>query len=101
MPERKAADVERALLEKGMEPDENHHHMFRKRVDGVTHLVTRVSHGSKKGEIGDTIGKLMGAQCCLQLKEFWELIDCTLSEDAWDALVAERCSAGKNPFMGF
>jgi len=100
MAERKAADVERALLEKGMEPDENHHHMFRKQVDGVTQLVTRISHGSKN-EIGDNLGKLMGAQCCLQLKEFWELVDCTLTEETWDALVAERCSGGQNPFLRF
>ena len=70
MATRKAADVESALEAKGMDRDENHHHMFRKEIDGVTQLVTRISHA--KGEVNNHLGKLMGNQCCLQLKEFWE-----------------------------
>jgi hypothetical protein len=96
---RKAAAVESALEAKGMARDENHHHMFRKEIDGVTQLVTRVSHS--RGEINDHLGKLMGNQCCLQLKEFWELVDCTLTQEDWDALVEKRCRNGKNPFLGY
>lgn len=73
--------------------------MFRKEIDGVTHLVTRVSHGSNK-EIDNGLGKLMANQLCLQLKEFWNLVDCPLSEDGWEALVKERCAGGRNPFLG-
>jgi hypothetical protein len=98
MATRKAADVESALEAKGMDRDENHHHMFRKEIDGVTQLVTRISHA--KGEVNDHLGKLMGNQCCLQLKEFWELVDCTLSAEQWDVLVAQRCHGGQNPFLG-
>jgi hypothetical protein len=94
---RAASLVVAALLEKGMEQDENHDHMFRKSVDGATHLVTRTSHGAK--EIGDELGKRMASQCALQLREFWELVDCTLTEDGWDKLVRERCSDGRNPFL--
>jgi len=94
---RSAADVERALLDKGMERDENHHHMFRKTVDGVTQLVTRISHGSD--EINDSLGKLMGNQLCVQLREFWRLVDCPLTEDEWDRIVRERCVDGRNPFL--
>lgn len=90
--------MERALLDKGMERDENHHHMFRKSLGGVTHLVTRVSHGSR--DINDRLGKLMANQLCLQLREFWQLIDCSLSEEAWNALIRERCAEGRNPFLG-
>lgn len=72
---RPASDVERALLEKGMERDENHHHMYRKTLQGVTHLVTRISHGSG-GTIDNHLGKLMANQGCLQLQEFWRLVDC-------------------------
>ncbi len=90
--------VEAALLAKGMERDENHHHMFRKTIAGVTHLVTRISHGSN--EIGDFHGRLMGNQLCLQLREFWELIECPLTEEGWEALVRERCVDGRNPFLG-
>ncbi len=90
--------VERALLDKGMERDEAHHHMFRKSVEGVTHLVTRISHGAR--EIDDGLGKLMANQCCLQLREFWDLVDCPLDEAEWDARVTERCAGGRNPFTG-
>lgn len=81
-----------------MELDEAHHHMFRKSIDGVTHLVTRISHSAK--EIDNGLGKLMANQLCLQLAEFWALVDCPLEEERWDALVIERCSGGRNPFLG-
>lgn len=90
--------VASALLAKGMEADENHHTMYRKTISGVTHLVTRISHGSD--EIGDGLGKLMGRQLCLQLREFWNLVDCPLSEADWEALVRQRCAGGHNPFIG-
>ena len=98
MATRSTVVVEFALLAKGMERDENHHHMFRKTIEGVTHLVTRTSHGMN--EIGDSLAKRMANQCCLQLGEFWDLVDCPLSEAEWDALVRERCVAGRNPFLG-
>lgn len=99
MTTRSAGVVERALLDKGMERDESHHHMFSKKIDGVTHLVTRVSHGSK--EINDHLGGLMGKQLCLQLREFWDLVDCPLSEEDWVDLVRIRCPDGRNPFFGY
>jgi hypothetical protein len=98
LPTRPAAQVAHALLDKGMERDENHHHMFRKRLEGVTHLVTRISHGS--GEIDDGLARLMANQLCLQQAEFWRLVDCPLSEDAWDDLIRQRCAGGRNPFLG-
>ncbi len=86
-----------ALTAKGMVRDESHHHMYRKTIEGVTTLVTRMSHGS--GEINDFLGKLMANQCCLQLREFWQLIDCPLTEQQWDEKVRERCRDGRNPFL--
>ncbi|HXH59082.1 hypothetical protein, partial [Iamia sp.] len=73
------------MIKKGMVQDESHHHMYRKQVAGVTTLVTRISHGSK--EIDDGLGKLMASQCGLQLREFWNLVDCPLDESMWDQLV--------------
>ncbi len=90
--------VKAALLAKGMEPDENHHTMLRKKIDGVTTLVTRMSHDDKEIR-GDLIG-LMARQCCLKAPEFWDLIDCPLSAEDWDKLVKERCADGRNPFIG-
>lgn len=77
--------------------DESHHHMYRKTVEGVTHMVTKISHSGN--QINASLGKRMAAQCVLQLQEFWQLVDCTLSQEAWDDLVRERCVNGKNPFM--
>ena len=95
---RRVSDVERALLDKGMERDDAHHHMYRKTINGVTHLVTRISHSSR--EINDGLANLMAKQLCLRLREFWDLIDCPLSETRWDQLIEERCSGGRNPFLG-
>jgi hypothetical protein len=81
MAQHPARTVRQALLDKGMVPDENHHEMYRKTIEGVTHLVTRISHNSRP--INDTLGKLMANQCCLQLSEFWQLVDCPLSEERW------------------
>jgi hypothetical protein len=95
---RKASDVAKALVDKGMTAHESHHTMFRKTIDGVTTVVTRISHGADT--IGDDLGKRMANQCYLQLREFWELVDCTLSEDEWDRLITQRSVGGRNPFMG-
>jgi hypothetical protein len=95
---RSVSDVAEALLDKGMVRDESHHHMYRKTLEGVTHLVTRISHSAK--EIDDHLGKLMANQLCLQLAEFWRLVDCPMSEDEWDKLIRERCAQGRNPFLG-
>jgi hypothetical protein len=98
MATRRASKVKRALEAKGMECTETHHHVFRKRLDGVTMMVTRVSHGMT--EIDDKLGRLMGNQLYLKLGEFWNLVDCPLTEPEWNALVAERCTEGRNPFLG-
>jgi hypothetical protein len=87
-----------ALERKGMTPHESHHTMYKKQIDGVTTLVTRISHGMDT--IGDTIAVRMAKQCALQLREFWALVECTLSEEEWETLVRERCVGGRNPFMG-
>lgn len=94
---RRASDVHAALCAKGMLPHENHHHMLRKQIEGVTTLVTRVSHSAK--DINDSLGKLMANQSCLQLREFWDLVDCPMTQTEWEALIRERCPDGRNPFI--
>jgi len=94
---RTVAAVTSALVAKGMVRDENHHHMYRKSIAGVTTLVTRISHSGST--IDDGLGKLMANQCCLQLREFWRLVDCDLTAEDWDALVRQRCAHGRNPFL--
>ena len=94
---RPVAKVLAALENKGMEPQSGDHYFFRMKVEGVTQLVTKVSHGTK--EITEYHAGLMSRQCVLQLKEFWELIDCPLTAEKWVRLIKERCADGRNPFL--
>ncbi len=87
-----------ALLTKGMVPSESHHHMLKKKIEGVTTLVTRTSHDDK--EISGDLATLMARQCCLYVREFWLLVDCPLSQADWEKLIRERCADGRNPFIG-
>lgn len=80
--------------------DENHHHMYRKQLGGVTTVVTRMSQGAKIKDIGPALGKRMANQCYLTLAEFWRLVDCPLDETEWNRLVRERSVDGRNPFLG-
>lgn len=93
-----AREIRKALLAKGMVQDPNHHEMFRKDVDGVATLVTRLSWAGKKHQVPDHLASSMAAQACLQLAEFKRLVSCELTEGRWDALVRERCADGNNPF---
>ena len=86
-----------ALVAKGITQDEGHHHMYRKKVAGVIE-VTRKSHDDR--EINNTLATRMAKQCCLYLAEFWQLIDCPLSERAWNDKIRERCVDGRNRFIG-
>ena len=82
-----------------MVPSEGkHHHMFTKHMDGVTTLITRMSRDGR--EINNTLAQLMANQCCLQLREFWQLVDCPLGQQDWEKLIRERCAGGRNPFIG-
>jgi hypothetical protein len=81
-----------------MVPDQSHHYMLRKKVDGVTTLVTRMSHDDR--DIRGDLAGLMARQCCLRPTEFWELIDCPLSQEQWEELIKERCAGGRNPYIG-
>jgi hypothetical protein len=97
MPVRPARVVRQALLSKGMTPDEGDHEFFRKDIPGVNQLVTKISHSGK--DIGDAKATRMANQLCLQLREFWRLIDCSISEQDWEAIVRDRCPNGTNPLV--
>lgn len=73
------------------------HHQYFKRVTpcGVT-LRTKLSNGVSDVN-ADILGK-MARQCQILGIEFQQLVACPLSEDDWDALVAERQANGTLPF---
>lgn len=74
-----------ALRSKGAEVRQSHHAMVTKRIDGVTFVVTRVSHGRK--DVPKGVMRAIAGQCHLTLPQFVDLVDCPLSEADWDELI--------------
>jgi hypothetical protein len=95
----KPADVEKALVAKGMvrTATQKHHVIFTKTIRGLLTLHTRISHNSPP--IDDYLMGAMAGQCCLPLSEFRQLIDCPLTEAQWDQRVTELAPDGRNPFL--
>lgn len=89
--------VNAALRAKGMIPSEGDHHIFKKKINGVTEVLTKTSHDNK--EISGILAKLMAHQCYLSVSEFWDLVDCTLSQTKWDELIRQRGAGGRNPYF--
>lgn len=94
-----ASDIRDALLAKGMTQDSGDHEMFRKELEGVTTLVTKLSHRGRSHDVPDSLASAMAKQTCLQLAEFKDLVSCHLTEEGWDKKIRERCVGGQNPFM--
>ncbi len=79
--------VEGALLKKGFQMDNSHHHMFTYHTaDGRRSMVrTRTSHGSKT--ISDSLIAQMARQCRLAKTQFIDLIDCPLSRESYERIL--------------
>lgn len=89
MTARSASKIKNALTKKGMNSTEGTKHvMFTLKVDGVAEVVTRMSRNLR--DIDDYLGSQMAKQCLLSNREFWELIDCTLSEADWVAIIKRK-----------
>ena len=89
----KKRDIEKALIEKGFVKDNRKKHIsFRyytaSRVE--TPVNTIISRGNKKMDIDIGLLSVMAAQCKLQLKDFRQLIDCTLSRTQYEELLIQR-----------
>ena len=85
--------VEKALIEKGFVKDNRKKHIsFRyytiSRVE--TPVNTIISRGTKKLDIDIKILSAMATQCKLQLKEFRQLIDCTLSRAQYEEILIQK-----------
>lgn len=79
---RPARDVMAGLEKKGFSKRENDHTFFHLWVDGKkTKVFTKVSHGEK--ELSDNLLGMMARQLNLNKKQFLDLVDCTLSLDAY------------------
>jgi predicted RNA binding protein YcfA (HicA-like mRNA interferase family) len=78
--------IEKALQAKGFVRLEGDHTFFiYHSVDGKkTPVRTKTSHGSSHKEIGDGLVGTMAKQCRLTGKDFKNLIDCSLSQQAYE-----------------
>ena len=84
--------IEEALTCKGFERNEGDHHFFVYRtIKGrKTSIRTKTSHTPKMKEIGDSILTQMAKQCHLNKQEFLNLVDCPLSREGFETLLADR-----------
>ena len=75
-------------MRKGFLLSESRHQRFRYyRLDGdKTNMVTLMSHGSD-GDIGDRLLAAMARQLHLTRRQFDNLVDCTLSQDDYEAMM--------------
>lgn len=98
----KARDLVDALVRKGMQVDTDakHHVMLKRRYKGGPTLISRISRGSRSG-YDDYLLAQVAKQLALQLAELRQLIECPLSREDWDRIVAERCPDGVNPYAPF
>lgn len=83
------ADIEAALTKKGFtERPDGDHRYYRLFVDGkYTGILTKTSRGSKYKTLSDGLVAAMAKQLGLTNKQFRELVECTMSGDAYLATV--------------
>lgn len=81
-------EVERALVGKGFEKDDRHHHLFfyRSRKGELTAIRTRTSHSGKT--LDDYLIGQMARQCRLDRHDFLRLVDCPMSRVEYERTVA-------------
>ena len=81
---RKQRDVERALIKKGFQRTESHHHFFiYHSCEGKkTTVKTKTSHGGQ--ELSNYLLQQMARQVCLSKNDFLSLIDCPMSRNQFE-----------------
>ena len=91
MTTRDRKDIESALVKKGFDKDDTHHHCFiYKTIAGqITDIRTRTSHGSGHKTIGDPLLGQMAKQVRLTKSQFLELVDCPMDRVTYEGAVRE------------
>jgi hypothetical protein len=89
MMQRDRLKVQQALIRKGFEQDDTHHHYFVYRTEEglLTPIRTRTSHSGKT--LDDYLLGAMAKQCRLDRGQFLELVDCPLSRTDYESAVNE------------
>ena len=88
----KRATVERALTAKGFRPRKGDHRYFvyYTREGEKTPVWTKTSHGRGGADIPDNLFSRMAKQCKLRTADFRALVDCSLSQPGYEALLNEK-----------
>lgn len=85
-------DVLRSLTRKGFKREERTKHTvltYHDQEDKKPGFSTLVSRGSSYKSLGDTLVNTMARQCGVTTAQFAELVDCSMSGDDYDRLVAQ------------
>lgn len=88
----KRAAVESALEAKGFRRRENDHSYFVYYTEGglKTPVRTKTSHGKGGADIPNNLFSRMAKQCKLRTAEFRALVDCSLSQAEYEALLTSK-----------
>lgn len=83
-------NVESALIKRGFQQDQGDHHWFIYYTQkGLkTTVRTKTSHGSTK-DLNDYLLQQMARQVRISKASFLDLIDCPLTQDAYEKLLSE------------
>jgi hypothetical protein len=83
-------DIEGALLKKGFRKREGDHHFYiYHTIAGLkSRIFTKTSHSHKT--ISDDLLSMMARQCRLPRQQFFNLIDCPLTKDAYEQILTEQ-----------
>lgn len=89
MPTLKKDQVVRNLTKKGFILIEgDHHYLWYVRTDGLkTSIRTKVSHGSRGGDINSSLVSAMSKQCHLTTQQFKQFAECTLSQQQYEQIL--------------
>jgi predicted RNA binding protein YcfA (HicA-like mRNA interferase family) len=89
MANRNKTEIIKSLQKKGFSQEGGDHHFFvyYARNGKETNIKTKVSRGTK--DIGDSLLAKMAKQCQLNKKDFLNLIDCPLDQDAYEKKIED------------
>ena len=83
-------DIESGLLKKGFRNREgDHHYYIYHTITGLkSRVFTKTSHSHKS--ISDDLLSMMARQCRLPRQQFFNLLDCPLSIEAYEKILVEH-----------
>jgi len=89
---RNRKEVEHGLERKGFQKSQADHRKFiyHKESGEKTAVWTKTSHGSSHKEISPVNQRKMAKQCKLQNKDFERLLDCPLTQEAYQKKLQEE-----------